>query len=286
MGIIKFDIRHANGQRESAIVEGQRALIGSAAHCDVRLPMDQSAYEHVLLEAVGSTLRAEIRAEKPPATVDGVELVASTLSPDTVLGLGNTRLYVSFVPDELDGPQVLSKKQAKSPILALALVPLLGALLYLVFWDANEKVAAAPKQVEVLFSNEKVSCPHADLSRALAFAEEQTELAEGKQERLPFAIGDGVTAVSLYRLAASCFLQGGDGARAHEAEQAAALLEQDLNDEYRARRLRLSHLLTVEDYPLALQDVAVLRALTNEKKGRYFTWLGQVTEQLKAKGVQ
>src|SRR5437773_12176429 len=114
MGIIKFDIRHANGQRESAVVEGQRALIGSAAHCDVRLAMDQSAYEHVLIEVVGSTLRAEARAEQPPATVDGVELVASALSPDAVLGVGNTRLYVSFVPDALDGPQVLAKQQTKS----------------------------------------------------------------------------------------------------------------------------------------------------------------------------
>jgi hypothetical protein len=286
MGTIKFDIRHANGQRESAVVEGQRALIGSASHCDVRLAMDQSAYEHVLIEAVGTTLRAEARAEQPPATIDGVVLVASTLSPEAVLGVGNTRLYVSFVPDALDGPQVLAKQQAKSPLLALALVPLFGALAYLLFWDVESKIMPAPAQVQALFSDAAVACPHPDAGRALAFAEEQTELAEGKQERLPFAIGDGVFAVGLYRLAASCFLSGGDNARAREAEQAAALLEQDLNDEYRARRLRLSHLLTVEDYALASKDVAVLRALTSEKKGRYFEWLAQVTEQLKAKGVQ
>jgi len=95
-----------------------------------------------------------------------------------------------------------------------------------------------------------------------------------------------VFAVSLYRLAASCLHFGGDHARANEAEQAASLLKQSLGDEYRARRLRLSHLLTVEDYTLALKDVSVLRALTSEKKGRYFEWLAQVAEQLKAKGVQ
>lgn len=286
MGVIKFDIRYANGQRESAVVEGQRALIGSASHCDVRLGMDQSAYEHVLIEVVGSTLRAETRAQKPPATIDGVELVASTLSPDNVLGLGNTRLYVSFVPDALDGPQIFAKQQAKSAWLALALVPVLGALLFLVFWDGDSKMTPPPSQVQALFSDAPISCPQRDARRALAFAEEQTELAEGKQERLPFAIGDGVAAVGLYRLAASCFGVAGENARARETEQAATLLTQDLNDEYRARRLRLSHLLTVEDYPLALKDVAVLRALTNEKKGRYFEWLGQVTEKLKAKGVQ
>jgi hypothetical protein len=285
MGIIKFDIRHANGQRESAIVEGQRALIGSASHCDVRLAMDQSAYEHVLIEAVGTTLRAEARAQQPPATVDGVELVAGALSPEAVLGVGNTRLYVSFVPDALDGPQVSAKQQASSPLLALALIPIFGALGYLLFWDGDAKIAPPPAQVQELFSDAPLSCPQQDASRALAFAEEQTELAEGKQERLPFAIEDGVFAVGLYRLAATCFQTGGDSARAREAEQAAALLKQDLGDEYRARRLRLSHLLTVEDYALASKDVAVLRALTSERQGRYFVWLAQVTEQLKANGV-
>jgi len=286
MGIIKFDIRHANGQRESAVVEGQRALIGSASHCDVRLAMDQSAYEHVLIEAVGSTLRAEARAQEPPATIDGVELVASTLSPEAVLGVGNTRLYVSFVPDALDGPQVLEKQPGKSHLLALALIPVFGAILYLLFWDAQSKIAPPPAQVQALFSDSPVSCPQQDAGRALAFAEEQMELAEGKHERLPFAIEEGVFAVSLYRLAASCLHFGGDHARANEAEQAASLLKQSLGDEYRARRLRLSHLLTVEDYTLALKDVSVLRALTSEKKGRYFEWLAQVAEQLKAKGVQ
>jgi len=285
MGIIKFDIRHPNGQRESAIVEGQRALLGSASHCDVRLAMDQSAYEHVLIEVVGSTLRAEALAQQPPATIDGVELVASTLSPQAVLGVGNVRLYVSFVPDALDGPQLLEKKQAKSP-LGLLLVPLLGALAYLAFWDGESKIAPPPAQVQALFSDAPVSCPQQESSRARAFAEEQTELAEGKQERLPFAIEDGVAAVGLYRLAASCFSAGSEDARAREAEQAAALLKQDLSDEFRARRIRLSHLLTVEDYALALKDVAVLRALTSERKGRYFEWLNQVAEQLKTKGVQ
>ncbi|HKO46857.1 MAG TPA: hypothetical protein VJV79_04000 [Polyangiaceae bacterium] len=286
MGIIKFDIRHANGQRESAVVEGQRALIGSASHCDVRLAMDQSAYEQILIEVVGSTLRAEARAHQPPATVDGVELVAGALSPDAVLGVGGTRLYVSFVPDEFDGPRLSNKQQATNPLLALGLIPIFGALLYLLFFEGDSKIAPPPAQVQALFADGPLACPQQDPSRALAFAEEQTEIAQGKQERLPFAVEDGVFAVGLYRLAAVCFHTGSDGVRAAEAEQAATLLEQELSDEYRARRLRLSHLLTVEDYALALKDVSVLRALTTEKKGRYFEWLTQVTEQLKAKGVQ
>ena len=286
MGIIKFDIRHANGQRESAVVEGQRALIGSASHCDVRLAMDQAAYEHVLIEAVGTTLRAESRAEQPAATINGVQLVAGALSPDAVLGIGNTRLFVSFVPDALDGPQITAKQQAGNPLLVLALVPIFGAIFCLLFWDSESKIAAPPAQVQALFSEAQVSCPQLAPSQALAFAEEQTELAEGKQERLPFAVEDGVLAVGLYRLAAACFRSGQDLARAQEADGAAGSLERDLTDDFRARRLRLSHLLTVEDYELAMKDVIALRALTSERKGRYFDWLAHVAEQLKGKGVR
>jgi len=286
MGIIQFDIRQANGQRESAVVEGQRALIGSGSHCDVRLPMDQAAYEHVLVEAVGTTLRVEARAEQPPATINGVKLVASALSPDAALGIGETRLFVNFVPDALDGPQISAKQKAQNPLLILALIPIFGALAYLLFWNDETKIAAAPAEVQTLFAETQAACPQQEPAQALAFAEEQSELAEGKRERLPFAVEDGVLAVGLYRLAAACFRTGADDARAHDAELAAESLKHDLTDDFRARRLRLSHLLTVEDYQLAMKDVSVLRALTGEKKGRYFEWLTTVAEQLKAKGIQ
>ena len=62
MSVLRFEIRYPNGHREAAVVEGERALIGSASHCDVRLPMDAAAYEHVLIEVQGSTLRAESKA--------------------------------------------------------------------------------------------------------------------------------------------------------------------------------------------------------------------------------
>jgi hypothetical protein len=286
MGIIQFDIRQANGQRESAVVEGQRALIGSGSHCDVRLPMDQAAYEHVLVEAVGTTLRVESRAELPPATLNGVKLVASALSPDAALGIGETRLFVSFVPDALDGPQISAKQKAQNPLLTLALIPIFGALAYLLFWNDESKIAAAPAEVQALFAETPSACPQQDPTQALAFAEEQSELAEGKRERLPFAVEDGVLAVGLYRIAGACFRVGRDDARAHDAELAAESLKRDLTDDFRARRLRLSHLLTVEDYQLAMKDVNVLHALTSERKGRYFEWLTTVAEQLKAKGIQ
>ena len=88
MGMIRVEKRWPNGQREITEVEGQRALIGSASHCDVRLPMDQAAEEQVLLYVVGPTLRAEVRAQSPLVTVNGEPLTASAVPASTRLSTG------------------------------------------------------------------------------------------------------------------------------------------------------------------------------------------------------
>src|ERR1043165_27681 len=135
MGVINIEIRYPNGERESAVVEGERALIGSASFCDVRLPMDQAAYEHVLIEVHGQTLRAEAKADKPEATINGMPFISSALAADAVLGVGDIRLYVSFVSDVFDGPNIQKKKDESNPaIRAIGLVAL-GVAAYVLLMD-------------------------------------------------------------------------------------------------------------------------------------------------------
>lgn len=284
MGIIKFDIRHANGQKESIVVEGERALIGSASYCDVRLPMDQAAYEHVLIEAVGATLRAEAKAENPPATVNGMPLTASTLSSDTVLGIGQTRLFVAFVPDLVAGSQLgAHRKKEQGPLVQLGLVAMFAVAGYLLLAEDEVLIERPPAEASQLFTDTKRVCPQADPTQANAFAQEQMDLGDTKRERLPFSVKEGVAAVALFEVATACFEKGDRQSKAREAEESARTLKRDLVDDFRARRLRLSHLLDVEDYELAKRDVAVLRAMTETKKDRYTRWLATVAEQLKNK---
>jgi hypothetical protein len=284
VGIIQFDIRHPNGQREAIVVEGERALIGSAAFCDVRLPMDQAAYEHVLVEAFGGTLRAEAKADEPPATINGMPLTAGPLSTDAVLGIGRIRLFVTFVPDLVEGAEVGGKrKKEANPAVQLGLVAMFAFAAYLLLMDDEAAIAPPPAEAPQLFASNVPSCPQADPAAALAFAQEQSDLGDNKRERLPFAIKEGVAAVGLYEVASACFERGGAAQRAHEAKEAAQTLKTQLADDFRARRIRLSHVLAVQDYELARKDVSVLTALTADKKGPYVEWLAKVTEQLKGK---
>jgi hypothetical protein len=284
MGLIKFDIRHANGQKESIVVEGERALIGSASYCDVRLPMDQTAYEHVLIEAVGATLRAEAKSDIPPPTVNGMPLTASTLTSDTVLGLGQTRLFVTFVPDLVGGSQLgAQRKKEQGPVVQLGLVAMFAVAGYLLLAENEVPIERPPADAPQLFSQTPRVCPQNDPSQANAFAQEQMDLGDTKRERLPFAVKEGVAAVALYEIAAACFTKGDRQSLSREADEAAQTLKRDLTDDFRARRLRLSHLLDVQDYELAKKDVVVLRAMTETKKDRYTRWLATVAEQLKSK---
>lgn len=288
MGVIQFDIRHPNGQREAAIIEGERALIGSGAHCDVRLPMDQAAYEHILIEVIGGSVRADAKASQPPATLNNMPLQSSAVAPDAVLGVGNVRLFVAWVPEIGGGAQIggagaaQKKKKEDNPAVILGLVAVFAVVAYFLMSEEEAAFAPPPEQTPELFSNEPVSCPRADVVQAVAYGQEQMDLANGKRERMPFSVTDGVEAVKLYDVAASCFRLGQVASSAADAEEAGRTLRDDLNNDFRARRFRLAYTLKVQDYPLARDDLKVLLAMTRGKKGPFVDWLTMTLKQLPA----
>jgi hypothetical protein len=285
LATIKFDIRHPNGQRESAVIEGDRALIGSGSHCDVRLPVDQAAYEHVLLELVGGTLRAEAKVDQPPATINNMPLTACSLDADSVLGLGRVRLFVTHVPDVLDGSsgKADKNKSGGNPAVQLGLIAFFVVAAYLLLQDGGAAIAPPPAEAIELFAAQAPECPRKNETQALAFARERMALAGSRRERMPFRVTDGVQAVEDYQVSAACFRMGKAEAEAAEAAKAAETLKADITNDFRARRLRLSHMLKVEDFELAQRDVTVLRALTDGQKNRYSEWLAQTDKQLAGK---
>ena len=53
---LQFQIQQGEGTiPESLVVDSDRVLIGSGAHCEIRLPGDQVAAEHVLITFMGAT---------------------------------------------------------------------------------------------------------------------------------------------------------------------------------------------------------------------------------------
>jgi hypothetical protein len=287
MSLIRFEIRYADGKKEVANVDGERALIGNGAHCDIRLPLDQAASEHVAVEVVGGTVRLETKAFDPPATINGMPFTNMPISPDVPLKIGSTRIFITIGELALDGGPVLQKKaEQTSPLMKLLAVGVLFAGAFMLLSGDDAGTGEAPSQAIDLFTQTPATCPQATPDQALALANDKFDIAQGKRERSPFAPKDGVQAVELYKVAAACFRVGADPRSADEADQAAQQLSTSLTQDFRARRVRIEHMLAVGDYEIARHDVQILRSLTEGKSGAYVQWLQQQNTMLKQRSKQ
>jgi hypothetical protein len=283
--LLRFEIRFPDGRKEVAVVDGERALIGNGAHCDIRLPMDQSAYEHVGVDVVGGTVRVEAKAMQPPALVNGMPFTSIPLGPDTPLKIGSTNIFVSFAGDVEHGTAVVSKKSKDetSPLLKFAALIVFPLGAYLLLTDDAVESPPPPDQLPEIFAPAATACPQTSPDQALAFANDKFAIAEGKRERSPFVPRDGVQAVELYELSSVCYKKAGAQPQAGEADTAAKQLRAAITQDFRSRRIRLEHTMAVGDYALAKTDVRILRALTEGKPGSYATWLATVNQQIKQK---
>jgi len=287
VSLIRFEIRYADGRKEIAHVDGERALIGHGAHCDVRLPLDQAASEHVAVEVVGGTVRVETRAFEPPATVNGLPFTTMPIGPDVPLKLGATRIFISLGDFGLEGAPVVQKKKGEetSPFMKVLGVGVIVAGAYMFLNKEDAEAPTAPMQAPDLFGVAPAVCPQDAPDQARALAADKRGIAEGKRERSPFVAKEGVQAVELYEMAAACFRQAGDSESAGQSQKDAAELRALITQDFRARRIRLEHLLEVGDYQLARYDVTVLRSLTEDKQGPWVSWLAHVAQVIKQSGA-
>jgi hypothetical protein len=127
------------------------------------------------------------------------------------------------------------------------------------------------------------ACPQKAADQALALAREKRVLAEGKRERSPFHIQDGVAAVPLFRTAAACYRNAEDGRAANEMEAAAERLKKSLEEEYRAHQMRLEHAIEVKDLRTAQKEVKVLLAMLQGQNNPYVVWLSNLDRRLQLK---
>ncbi len=283
MSVVRFEIRYADGRKEITNVEGDRMLIGHGAHCDVRLPLDQAANEHVAVEVVGGSVRVETMAFEPPATVNGMPFTNIPILPDVPLKIQGTRIFIALADADVEGGAVVQKKknEGTSPAMKVLGLGVLAAGAYMLLGEPQAPLPEAPAQIPALFSTAPAQCPQTSAAAAGATAEEKFDVAEGKRERSPFAPKDGVQAVALYATAAACFRVAGDAERAKDADATAAQLRDEITQDFRARRVRLEHLMAVEDYQLARNDVDVLWSLTEGKSGSWVTWLANARQTIK-----
>jgi hypothetical protein len=281
MRTLRFQIRLHTGQVDQLSMEAERVLIGSGAHCEIRLPVDQARVEHVLIELGPSGIFARALNFEPPPTINNIPFQQAPLPPGAVLGVGGCQILVELAegaPGTAGGP-----KKKTSPLMYIAMAIIVPVGMYTILVDdAPEAQRGSPKQAPELWQAPVASCPYTG-GQALAFAREKMAVADAKRERRPFHVQDGVQAVPTYEAAAVCFRAGGDNASGTLAEESAKFLRRDITDDFRTRRVRLDHALTTEDFVSAQKEVRVLLQFCEGKSGDYVTWLSSLDRKLKLK---
>ncbi len=279
---LRFTVRHADGRVERLMVDADSALVGSGAHCEIRV--GGAAPEQLVVTMSGEAVHVEVRAMEPMPLLDGQPFRQANVRPESLLAVGAVQIMVDV--HDLDGERniVKAKGDALSPLTWVALVlavPLGG---YVLFGDdLRARREVVPEGAPELFDAPVVSCRQSAADEALAAAFDGLSLARGKRERSPFAVQDGVAAVPLFERAGACFAQGGQAELAAEANGSARELRGRLGDDYRVHRVRLEHAVDVGDEKAAIREIRVLRSFTEGKTGPYVEWLANLERKLTMK---
>ena len=240
---LSFEICHADGRQERTIAQGARIVIGSGAHCDVRLAADQAAFEHVAIEELAAGPQIRNLAPASATTLDGQPFATRALGPSALacLGIGATQIRIlrevraAAVKSSALGPVMIAK--------VLVVAALAAAIVKVSRMGPDAPSTISPSMPE-LFAKTSTDCPRKDLAEARTVADDL------------FA-GAGGWDLAVQRM------------------------REETTLDFRARRVRLERVLLVNDYDLAAQDVAVLSALTEGQQGEYPRWLSGIAQDIK-----
>jgi hypothetical protein len=278
---LRFQIQHSNGRQEQVTVEAERALIGSGAHCEIRLPLDQAAVEHILIQVGAGGVFAQALNFEPSPTIGGVPFTQAPLPADVVLGVNQTQMLVSIAGDVV-GTSGKRQKGKSNPMVLIAGMVGVSLVAYMYLSDTADTKRVEPQEYPKLWEQAAPGCEKSG-NEALAFANEKRVVAESKRERRMFHVKDGVDAVPLFETTAACYERANDKADADAARELANSLRKELDDDYRTHRMRLQHAMLVDDKETARKEVRTLIEMTEGKEGPYVTYLHVVERDLKQK---
>ena len=273
---------HRNGQVEVLEVQADRALVGSGAHCDVRLAPDESAVEQLILEAKDEAVVVKVCSFEPPCRLNGAPFFEGKVSPDALIEFGPVALRVRLT--EITQRAQPAKKAASHThplVQALALVGLAVGFYYaLEAPPAAESALRSAATPPELFAQTKPVCPHDDAEAARSLAIQDALDAENKRERSPFYARDGLSAVPLYERAAACFERVGLQEAADDARDSARALKRRMSDELHVRHVRIERLIAQEKFDALRHEVRLAAEFVQDKSSHpYAHWLSALARE-------
>jgi hypothetical protein len=275
-----FEIRYETGKNERIEVEGDRILLGSGAHCDLRLAPEVAAWEHVVLTAEGEGMVARLIAKGAHATVDGASFRQAQLVDGSRIRIGEIELIYRVSTAARAG------KRKRAPSFALLLAVLfVPAVLFVAAHARSNDAFGPPDKVPPPLGEVATQCPAETREQALALAREKDASAQAKRQRWKFHTRDGVEAVVLFEVAAACHAAGGDAEGAASSGLLARAMRAGVLQEFQVYRVRLERALERNDARVALAQIKYLRDMlfTRDIDDEYVRWLTIMQRKLEAK---
>ncbi|HEY2735527.1 MAG TPA: hypothetical protein VGI70_16135 [Polyangiales bacterium] len=280
-GALRIEI-HRGSQLTVVDVQYDRALIGSGAHCDVRLGPDEAAVEQLMVEVVSDDeVYVRTRTVEPVCLLNGAPFLEGRLAPTSMLEIGGLAICVQRAARHEGHGGGRKNKSSTGPVVQAAGLIGVAIGLYVVLSHESLRGSALTRVVEPPLGAviEKQACPQSDRDAARSLAEQAQREADSLRERAPFCPGDGMSAIAIYERAAGCYEVAGDGASARAADAAASELHAAVADEIHLSHVRLERFLTEKKFDEAARQAQLLSDLLPNKSEPYALWLSAVKRE-------
>jgi hypothetical protein len=281
---LEFSVAQGAGTiPDKIVIDSEQVLIGSGPHCEIRLPPDQAQAEHVLISFRDGGVFAQARAAQPPPLLNGAPFTEAQVEQGSLLRIGVSEITVSMVEiaDAAKAGEAGPKEKVNplTYLLAAIAVPL---SLWILLDDTSTAVGASkPEEEPALWEEASPKCNQSAKEQALAVARDKRVIALGRRERSPFDVRDGVLAVPLFYMAADCYRVAGNANQQKEMLAAGERLKTQMEEGYRAHKMRLEHSLDVNNLRTAQTETRILLRMLEGQKGPYVGWLSNLERQLK-----
>src|SRR5688572_27795275 len=126
MSGLEFLLELPGQKPERLLVDSDRVLIGSGAHCEIRLPPEHASVEHVLVMSAPGGLCCQARSLSPPPTMNGAAFTEAPLVANAIVGIGSVKITASVAHIGENVQAIKKKQQAISPmtyVLVLVAMP-------------------------------------------------------------------------------------------------------------------------------------------------------------------
>jgi len=272
--------RSANGALQTLELAADSALVGSAAHCDIRLPSEDVAPEQLLVQTDGNSVFAAIRSAEPPVWLGASVFTQGYLPTGSCLRLGGIELELVPLQNVAGGSQSGFETSSKLPRCALGGLALLVLTVALAGRGGADSDVAAVVEPPPLWSPiTPPVCAERDQVAANASAESQRKRAEASRERSAFSPRDGVAAVTWFEGSAACFQTAGNSNQARQQGEAARQLQRMLNASFHLHGVRLERALKAQQREQTRTEIATLLSFVEGHGGEYAQWLVTLDRQ-------